>query len=135
MKGMLFMCVYVYHNIAVCFCVYMYIMLMTPYLQTYFELEFDVFCRSTFDVLKEAYSTGQCLSLYQGVGTKNFQSFLSQFIYFYSYSFIRNVYLQKRNKKRMDTGANLIVAAAAGACTSLIIQVFLCTTYCVLLSL
>ena len=88
------------------------------------ELALYVFCRSTLDVLKEAYSTGQCLSLYQGIGTKNFQSFLSQFMYFYSYSFIRNVYLQKSNKKRMDTGANLIVAAAAGACTSLIIQVF-----------
>eukprot|EP00250_Pteridium_aquilinum_P012458 c20738_g1_i1 orf=216-1205(-) len=78
--------------------------------------------RSTFDVLREAKSSGQLLALYQGIGTKNFQSFVSQFIYFYSYSFIKNLYLRHSDRKRMGTGANLIVAAAAGACTVVITQ-------------
>lgn len=78
--------------------------------------------RSTLDVLKEARSSGQLLALYQGIGTKNFQSFVSQFIYFYSYSFLKNLYLRRSSKKRMGTGANLIVAAAAGACTVVITQ-------------
>ncbi|KAI5072183.1 hypothetical protein GOP47_0012289 [Adiantum capillus-veneris] len=78
--------------------------------------------RSSFDVLAEARSSGQLLALYQGIGTKIVQSFVSQFIYFYSYSFIKNLYLQQRNKKRMGTGANLVVAAAAGACTVIITQ-------------
>lgn len=78
--------------------------------------------RSTFDVFNEARSSGQLLALYQGISTKNFQSFVSQFMYFYSYSFIKNLYLRQSNRKRMGTGANLIVAAAAGACTVIITQ-------------
>ncbi|PQQ21668.1 peroxisomal adenine nucleotide carrier 1-like [Prunus yedoensis var. nudiflora] len=42
--------------------------------------------RNISDVLWEAISTHQVLSLYQGLGTKNFQSFISQFIYFYGYT-------------------------------------------------
>ncbi|KAH7424147.1 hypothetical protein KP509_12G092400 [Ceratopteris richardii] len=71
---------------------------------------------------REAKCSGQLLALYQGIGTKICQSFVSQFVYFYSYSFIKNLYLQQRNKKRMGTGANLAVAAAAGACTVIITQ-------------
>ncbi|MCO5608299.1 hypothetical protein L7F22_062505 [Adiantum nelumboides] len=78
--------------------------------------------RSSFDVFNEARSSGQLLALYQGIGTKVVQSFVSQFIYFYSYSFIKNVYLQQSNKRKMGTGANLAVAAAAGACTVIITQ-------------
>lgn len=78
--------------------------------------------RSTFDVLEEARSSGQLLALYQGAATKIFQSFVSQFIYFYSYSFIKNLYLRKSNRRRMGTGANLLVAAAAGTCMVIITQ-------------
>ncbi|KAI5076479.1 hypothetical protein GOP47_0009052 [Adiantum capillus-veneris] len=78
--------------------------------------------RSPVDVFKEALKSRQLLSLYQGLGTKNLQSFVSQFIYFYSYSYIKNVYLKRSRRERMGTGANLIVAAAAGACTAIITQ-------------
>eukprot|EP00250_Pteridium_aquilinum_P024454 c290_g1_i1 orf=234-1226(+) len=78
--------------------------------------------RSPLDVFKEALQSGQLTSLYQGLGTKNLQSFVSQFIYFYSYSYIRTAYLKRSRKEKMGTGANLIVAAAAGACTAIITQ-------------
>lgn len=74
------------------------------------------------DVLWEAVSTRQIHSLYQGLGTKNLQSFISQFIYFYSYSYFKRFYLKQSTKKYMGTQANLVVAAAAGACTALITQ-------------
>lgn len=77
---------------------------------------------SPLDVFKEALQSRQLLSLYQGLGTKNIQSFVSQFIYFYSYSYIKNVYLRRSRKEKMGTGANLIVAAAAGACTAIMTQ-------------
>ncbi|GER32333.1 mitochondrial substrate carrier family protein [Striga asiatica] len=73
--------------------------------------------RNISDVLWEAISTRQVLSLYQGLGTKNFQSFISQFIYFYGYSFLKRLYLRKSGSKSIGTRANLIIAAAAGACT------------------
>ncbi|KAM1066803.1 hypothetical protein ACFX13_022422 [Malus domestica] len=78
--------------------------------------------RNISDVLWEAISTRQVLSLYQGLGTKNFQSFISQFIYFYGYSFFKRLYLEKSGNKNMGTRANLIVAAAAGACTVIVTQ-------------
>ncbi|XP_022762026.1 peroxisomal adenine nucleotide carrier 1-like [Durio zibethinus] len=78
--------------------------------------------RNISDVLWEAISTGQVLSLYQGLGTKNLQSFISQFIYFYGYSFFKRLYLEKSGCKAIGTKANLIVAAAAGACTVIITQ-------------
>ncbi|OMO61243.1 hypothetical protein CCACVL1_23654 [Corchorus capsularis] len=78
--------------------------------------------RNISDVLWEAVSTGQVLSLYQGLGTKNLQSFISQFIYFYGYSFFKRLYLEKSGSKNIGTKANLIVAAAAGACTVIITQ-------------
>jgi hypothetical protein len=78
--------------------------------------------RNLTDVLWEAISTRQVLSLYQGLGTKNFQSFISQFIYFYGYSFFKKLYLKKTGFKSIGTKANLIVAAAAGACTVVITQ-------------
>lgn len=78
--------------------------------------------RSPADVFKEALQSRQLFSLYQGLETKNLQSFVSQFIYFYSYSYIKNIYLKRSRKERMGTGANLIVAAAAGACTAIITQ-------------
>lgn len=80
-------------------------------------------CRNISDVLWEAISTGQVISLYQGLGTKNLQSFISQFIYFYGYSFFKRLYLQKSGSKTIGTKVNLIVAAAAGACTVIITQV------------
>lgn len=83
----------------------------------------SVLFRNISDVLWEAISTGQVLSLYQGLGTKNLQSFISQFIYFYGYSFFNRLYLKKSGSKNIGTKANLIVAAAAGACTVIIIQV------------
>ncbi|KAK4790096.1 hypothetical protein SAY86_017400 [Trapa natans] len=71
--------------------------------------------RNISDVLWQAISTRQVLSLYQGLGTKNLQSFISQFIYFYGYSFFKRLYLQKSGNKTIGTKANLIIAAAAGA--------------------
>ncbi|RZS04378.1 hypothetical protein BHM03_00034705 [Ensete ventricosum] len=78
--------------------------------------------RNLSDALWEAISTRQFLSLYQGLGTKNFQSFISQFVYFYSYSYFRRWYLQKNGAKSIGTKANLVVAAAAGACTVVVTQ-------------
>ncbi|KAK4743198.1 hypothetical protein SAY87_001199 [Trapa incisa] len=71
--------------------------------------------RNISDVLWQAISTRQVLSLYQGLGTKNLQSFISQFIYFYGYSFFKRLYFQKSGNKTIGTKANLIIAAAAGA--------------------
>ncbi|KAI3459364.1 hypothetical protein Pfo_016027 [Paulownia fortunei] len=78
--------------------------------------------RNISDVLWEAISTRQVLSLYQGLGTKNFQSFISQFIYFYGYSFLKRLYLKESGSKYIGTKANLIIAAAAGACTVIMTQ-------------
>ncbi|KAF3972037.1 hypothetical protein CMV_004432 [Castanea mollissima] len=78
--------------------------------------------RNISDVLWEAISTHQVLSLYQGLGTKNLQSFISQFVYFYGYSFFKRLYLEKSGNKTIGTKANLIVAAAAGACTVIVTQ-------------
>ncbi|KAK9992546.1 hypothetical protein SO802_027531 [Lithocarpus litseifolius] len=78
--------------------------------------------RNISDVLWEAISTRQVLSLYQGLGTKNLQSFISQFVYFYGYSFFKRLYLEKSGNKTIGTRANLIVAAAAGACTVIVTQ-------------
>ncbi|GLU08839.1 hypothetical protein SLE2022_257240 [Rubroshorea leprosula] len=78
--------------------------------------------RNISDVLWEAISTRQVLSLYQGLGTKNLQSFISQFIYFYGYSFFKRLYLEKSGSKTIGTKANLLIAAAAGACTVVITQ-------------
>ncbi|XP_010550969.1 PREDICTED: peroxisomal adenine nucleotide carrier 1 [Tarenaya hassleriana] len=74
------------------------------------------------DVLWEAISTGQVASLYQGLGTKNLQSFISQFIYFYGYSYFKRLYAERTGSKSIGTKANLLIAAAAGACTSIITQ-------------
>ncbi|XP_030470482.1 peroxisomal adenine nucleotide carrier 1-like [Syzygium oleosum] len=78
--------------------------------------------RNISDVLWEALSTRQILSLYQGLGTKNLQSFISQFVYFYGYSFFKRLYLKKSGNKSIGTRANLIIAAAAGACTVIVTQ-------------
>lgn len=81
------------------------------------------FCRNLSDVLVEAISKGKILSLYQGLGTKNLQSFIAQFVYFYGYSYFKRLYLEKSGAKSIGTKANLIIAAAAGACTALTTQV------------
>ncbi|KAH8490939.1 hypothetical protein Peur_064896 [Populus x canadensis] len=78
--------------------------------------------RNLTDVLWEAISTRQVLSLYQGLGTKNLQSFISQFIYFYGYSYFKRLYLEKSGSKKIGTKVNLFIAAAAGACTAVITQ-------------
>lgn len=78
--------------------------------------------RHLSDVLWEAVSNRQIHSLYQGLGTKNLQSFISQFIYFYSYSYFKRFYLKQSKNNYMGTQANLAVAAAAGACTAVITQ-------------
>ena len=71
----------------------------------------------------EAISNGQVLSLYQGLETKNLQSFIFQFIYFYGYSFVKKLYLKRSGSKSIGTKANLVLAAAAGACTVVVTQV------------
>lgn len=78
--------------------------------------------RNTTDVFLEAIASRRILSLYQGLGTKNLQSFISQFIYFYGYSFFKRLYLKKSGYKSIRTKANLVIAAAAGACTVIITQ-------------
>ncbi|CAA3008791.1 peroxisomal adenine nucleotide carrier 1 [Olea europaea subsp. europaea] len=78
--------------------------------------------RNLSDVLWEAISSNQVLSLYQGLGTKNLQSFIAQFVYFYGYSYFKRLYLQKTGSKSIGTKANLILAAAAGACTAVVTQ-------------
>ncbi|KAM7481352.1 hypothetical protein LguiB_005935 [Lonicera macranthoides] len=74
------------------------------------------------DVLWEAISTRQVLSLYQGLGTKNLQSFIAQFVYFYGYSYFKRLYLEKSGSKSIGTRANLFIAAAAGSCTAILTQ-------------
>lgn len=78
--------------------------------------------RSLLDVLREAIAKRQLLSLYQGLGTKNLQSVISQFLYFYGYSFFRQLYLRWAKLNHMGTGANLAVGVFAGACTVLVTQ-------------
>ncbi|KAL2469198.1 Peroxisomal adenine nucleotide carrier 1 [Forsythia ovata] len=78
--------------------------------------------RNLSDVLWEAISSHQFLSLYQGLGTKNLQSFFAQFVYFYGYSYFKRLYLERTGSKSIGTKANLILAAAAGACTAVITQ-------------
>ncbi|KAK6130339.1 hypothetical protein DH2020_035931 [Rehmannia glutinosa] len=78
--------------------------------------------RNISDVLWEAIAKRQVLSLYQGLGTKNLQSFISQFIYFYGYSFFKRLYLRQSKSKSIGTAANLVIAAAAGACTAIATQ-------------
>ncbi|KAL6952607.1 NAD(+) salvage pathway protein [Sarracenia purpurea var. burkii] len=79
--------------------------------------------RNISDVFWEAISNRQVLSLYQGLVTKNLQSFISQFIYFYGYSFFKKLYLKRSGSKSIGTKANLVLAAAAGACTVVVTQV------------
>lgn len=81
-------------------------------------------------MLWEAISTRQVLSLYQGLGTKNLQSFISQFVYFYGYSYFKRLYLKKSGVKSIGTKANLVLAAAAGACTAIVTQVGKFSTLC-----
>ncbi|XP_022719376.1 peroxisomal adenine nucleotide carrier 1-like [Durio zibethinus] len=78
--------------------------------------------RNLSDVFWEAISTRQVLSLYQGLGTKNLQSFIAQFVYFYGYSYFKRLYLEKSGSKFIGTKANLVLAAAAGACTAIVTQ-------------
>ncbi|KAF7142730.1 hypothetical protein RHSIM_Rhsim05G0142400 [Rhododendron simsii] len=80
------------------------------------------FFRNLADVFREAIRTGQINSLYQGLGTKNLQSFISQFVYFYGYSYFKRLYLVKSGSKSIGTTANLVLAAAAGACTAIVTQ-------------
>lgn len=89
----------------------------------YNQLSCYVLCRNLSDVLVEAISNRKVLSLYQGLGTKNLQSFIAQFVYFYGYSYFKKLYLKKSGVKYIGTKANLLIAAAAGSCTALITQV------------
>nr|CAB3461584.1 unnamed protein product [Digitaria exilis] len=78
--------------------------------------------RNLSDVFWEAIRKRQLLSLYQGLNTKNVQSFISSFFYFYGYSYFKRLYLEKSGAKSIGTTANLLVAAAAGACTVIVTQ-------------
>ncbi|KAF5941744.1 hypothetical protein HYC85_019386 [Camellia sinensis] len=78
--------------------------------------------RNTSDVFWEAISNHQVLSLYQGLGTKNLQSVIFSFVYFYGYSFFKKLYLKRSGSKSIETKANLVLAAAAGACTVVVTQ-------------
>ncbi|KAI3775805.1 hypothetical protein L1987_45559 [Smallanthus sonchifolius] len=60
--------------------------------------------------------------LYQGLGTKNLQSFIAQFVYFYGYSYFKRLYQINYGTKSIGTKANLILAASAGACIAIITQ-------------
>jgi hypothetical protein len=50
------------------------------------------------------------------------QSFISSFIYFYSYSYFKRLHSERIGSKSIGTKANLLIAAAAGACTSVLTQ-------------
>lgn len=76
-------------------------------------------------MLWEAIATGKVLSLYQGLGTKNVQSFISSFLYFYGYNYFKRMYIVWSGNKAIGTRANLIVAAASAACTVIITHVSL----------
>ncbi|KAK8959884.1 Peroxisomal adenine nucleotide carrier 1 [Platanthera guangdongensis] len=78
--------------------------------------------RNFSDVLFEAISKGQILSLYQGLGTKNLQSVIAQFVYFYGYSYFKRLYVVKSGVKSIGTTMNLVIAAIAGACTAIVTQ-------------
>ncbi|KAI8005460.1 Peroxisomal adenine nucleotide carrier 1 [Camellia lanceoleosa] len=78
--------------------------------------------RNTSDVFWEAISNHQVLSLYQGLGTKNLQSVIFSFVYFYGYSFFKKLYLKRSGSKSIGTKANLVLAATAGACTVVVTQ-------------
>ncbi|KAM1994590.1 hypothetical protein ACFX16_010769 [Malus domestica] len=78
--------------------------------------------RNLSDVFWEAISTRQVLSLYQGLETKNLQSFIAQFVYFYRYSYFKRLYVETSGVKSIGTRANLVLAAAAGACTAILTQ-------------
>ncbi|KAJ4772652.1 Peroxisomal carrier protein [Rhynchospora pubera] len=78
--------------------------------------------RNLTDVLKEAIKENKVLSLYQGLTTKNIQTFISQFIYFYGYSFFKQLYLRKSGKKKIGTTVNLLIGVAAGCCTVILTQ-------------
>eukprot|EP00245_Coleochaete_scutata_P016875 TRINITY_DN8061_c0_g1_i4.p1 TRINITY_DN8061_c0_g1~~TRINITY_DN8061_c0_g1_i4.p1 ORF type:complete len:292 (+),score=35.20 TRINITY_DN8061_c0_g1_i4:109-984(+) len=78
--------------------------------------------RSCGDVVREAWRERRLWALYQGLSTKNMQSVLAQFVYFYSYGWLKRQYLLLSGTRKLGTGANLLVAAAAGTCTALISQ-------------
>ena len=80
--------------------------------------------------MREALLSGNVLSLYQGLGTKNVQSILSGFVYFYGYSFIRSKYLQHAHSSSLSLFSNIVVAAAAGACTVILTQVTFVSAFC-----
>ncbi|KAI7736040.1 hypothetical protein M8C21_011075, partial [Ambrosia artemisiifolia] len=75
--------------------------LRTPHLRKY---------RNLTDVLWEAISKRQVLSLFQGLGTKNLQSFF------------RKMYIERSGYRSIGTKANLLIAAVSGACTVAITQ-------------
>ncbi|MFS7935710.1 putative mitochondrial carrier domain superfamily [Helianthus anomalus] len=66
------------------------------------------------DVLWEAVSTGQIVSLYQGLGTKNLQSFIAQFVYFHGYSYFKRLYQVKYSTKSIGTKANFLLVLLPG---------------------
>ncbi|CAI5507827.1 unnamed protein product [Closterium sp. Naga37s-1] len=74
------------------------------------------------DVLREAVASGDISSLYAGLATKNMQSVLTGFVYFYAYSFFKTRYLASAHQKNLGLLANLAVAASAGACTAVVTQ-------------
>ncbi|KAF5809376.1 putative mitochondrial carrier domain protein [Helianthus annuus] len=75
------------------------------------------------NVFWEAVSTGQIVSLYQCLGTKNLQSFIAQFVYFHGYSYFKRLYQVKYSTESIGTKANFLLAASVGACTDIITQV------------
>ncbi|KAL5177780.1 Peroxisomal adenine nucleotide carrier 1 [Glycine soja] len=66
--------------------------------------------------------SGQVLSLYQGIGTKNLHSFVAKFVYFYGYSYFKKLYLDRSGSKSIGAKANLAIAVVAGACTAIVTQ-------------
>eukprot|EP00898_Chlorokybus_atmophyticus_P003248 jgi/Chlat1/3924/Chrsp26S04188 len=60
------------------------------------------------------------VGLYAGLGVKSLHAVIQQFIYFYSYSYLKRRYTAVVAK--ISTAANLAIAAAAGICTVLVTQ-------------
>ncbi|GBG73966.1 hypothetical protein CBR_g17678 [Chara braunii] len=78
--------------------------------------------KSTWDVFRQFLERRDLACFYRGLWTKNVQSVISQFLYFYSYNYFKRAYLRRNKEPTLGPGANLVVAAAAGVCTVIVTQ-------------
>eukprot|EP00899_Mesostigma_viride_P023189 jgi/Mesvir1/4054/Mv22182-RA.1 len=75
-----------------------------------------------FDVLIKILQHEGIFGLFPGLGPKCVHSVFSQFVYFYSYSYLTRRYARSRGIAKITTTANLVLGALAGCVTVLITQ-------------